>query len=80
MYNNTLATIIPWTFWFSTGYVSHITPYADQYLEAASVLTFIGLLGPVGVAYWLISRDSELWTDVLRRFFNILNPSSSSKK
>ena len=66
----TLATIIPWTLWFAAGYVSHITPYTSQYLTIASVLGFIGLLGPVGVASWLIAKDSDLRTDVLGRFFN----------
>jgi len=65
-----LATIIPWAFWFAAGYVSHIEPYADHYLAIASVLAFIGLLGPMGVAYRLISNDPDLRVDVLGRFFN----------
>ena len=65
-----LATIIPWTLWFAAGYVSHITPYTSQYSTVASVLGFIGLLGPVGVASWLIAKDSDLRADVLSRFFN----------
>jgi membrane protease YdiL (CAAX protease family) len=65
-----LATIIPWAFWFVAGFISHITPYSNQYLEIASVTAFIGLLGPVGVSYWLISKDPELRVDVYRRFFN----------
>ncbi len=64
-----LATIIPWAFWFTAGYVSHITPFADKYLMIASALGFVGLLGPMGVAYWLISKDPELRTDVSRRLF-----------
>jgi len=65
-----LATIIPWAFWFSAGYISHITPYANQYLQIASIVAFIGLLGPVGVSYWLIRNRSELRSDVYGRFFN----------
>lgn len=65
-----LSTIIPWTFWFAAGYISHITPYEDQYLKIASILGFIGLLGPIAVAYWLISKDADVRSDVLRRFFN----------
>jgi len=65
-----LATIIPWAFWFAAGYVSYITPYADRYLEIASVVAFIGLLGPMSISYWLMGRDPELRTDVYRRLFN----------
>ena len=65
-----LATIIPWAFWFVAGFISHITPYSNQYLEIASVTAFIGLLGPLGVSYWLIRNDTELRVDVYRRFFN----------
>jgi hypothetical protein len=65
-----LATIIPWVFWFVAGFISHITPYSDQYLRIASVVAFIGLLGPVGVSYWLIRKNPELRADVFRRFFS----------
>ena len=65
-----LATIIPWAFWFAAGFISHITPFANQYLKIASVVAFIGLLGPAGVSYWLIRRDPGLRADVYSRFFN----------
>jgi len=65
-----MATIIPWALWFAAGFISHITPYANQYLKIASVVAFIGLLGPAGVSYWLIRRDPGLRADVQRRFFN----------
>lgn len=66
-----LATIIPWIFWFAAGYVSHITPYDDKYLNIASVLGFVGLLAPLGVAYWLIVDDPTLRADVSARLFNL---------
>ena len=65
-----LATIIPWAFWFAAGFISHITPHSNQYLEIASVIAFIGLLGPVAVSYWLIRKDPELLVDVYSRLFN----------
>jgi membrane protease YdiL (CAAX protease family) len=66
-----LATLIPWLFWFVAGTISHITPYSDHYLDMASVAAFIGLLGPIGVSYWLIRNDAELRLDVYRRLFNL---------
>jgi len=66
----TLATIIPWTLWFIAGYISHMTPYTNQSLVIASVLGLIGLLGPMGIAFWLISKDPDLRADVSRRVFN----------
>ena len=66
-----LATMIPWAFWFAAGYISYMTPYSNQYLEIASVTAFIGLLGPVGVSYWLIRKDPELRADVYKRLFNL---------
>lgn len=65
-----LSTLIPWLFWFCAGYISHLQPYQDKYLNIASVLSFIGLLAPVVVAAVLISKEPELRKDVSRRFFN----------
>ena len=62
-----LATLIPWAFWFTAGYVSHID---DSYMYFASVLGFIGLLSPVMIAFWFISKNAELKKDVFNRFFN----------
>ncbi len=71
-YKNTLlfyslATIIPWAFWFTAGYISHID---DSHMGLASIFGFIGLLSPLIVASWLISRNPELKKDVFSRFFN----------
>lgn len=65
-----LATIIPWSFWFSAGYISHITPARNIYMEMASMLGFIGLLSPLLVAYWLISKNKELKNDFKNRVYN----------
>ena len=66
-----LATIIPWAFWFAAGFISHITPHSTQLLEMASVCAFIGLLGPVTVSYCLIRKDPQLRSDVCGRLFNL---------
>jgi membrane protease YdiL (CAAX protease family) len=65
-----LATIIPWIFWFTAGYISHITPTKNLYMELASILGFIGLLSPMIVAFWIMSKDSDLRKDLFKRFFN----------
>ncbi len=65
-----LATIIPWSFWFVAGHISHMTPHTNQYLAIASIVAFIGLLGPIAVSLWLIRSDKALWEDIRGRFFN----------
>ncbi|MCD4834424.1 MAG: CPBP family intramembrane metalloprotease [Bacteroidales bacterium] len=65
-----LATIIPWMFWFSAGYVSHITSSKDMYMNLASILGFIGLIGPMIISYWLINKEPNLQKDFFNRFFN----------
>lgn len=66
----TLSTLLPWAFWFAAGYISHIEPYRDAWLRAASVVAFVGLLCPMAVAYALIRRDAALRADVFGRLFN----------
>lgn len=65
-----LSTLIPWVFWFAAGYISHLSPFQDKYLDIASILSFIGLLAPVVVSFILISKEPNLLKDVKRRFFN----------
>ena len=65
-----LATLIPWSFWMVAGYISHLTPHTDENLRVASVVAFVGLLGPPLFAYGFIRRDDVLWKDVMSRFFN----------
>ncbi len=65
-----LATVVPWIFWFSAGFVSHISPYQDKYLDIASILTFAGLLSPVIICYILVLKNPALKKDIIGRFFN----------
>jgi hypothetical protein len=65
-----LSTIIPWAFWFTAGYVSHLAPYNNQNLRYAIILAFIGLLAPLAVSYWLVLKDPDLRADTLGRIFN----------
>jgi hypothetical protein len=66
-----LATLIPWVFWFSAGYISHLTPEKSFYTELVSLLGFIGLLSPVVIAYWLMAREPNLKKDFLNRLFSV---------
>ena len=66
----TLATLIPWLFWFTAGYISHQTPALNTNTDLASVLAFIGLLAPMLLAFWLIYKSPLLWRDLLGRLAN----------
>lgn len=66
-----LATGLPWAFWFAAGYISHLTPLDESNLKVASAVAFIGLLCPVVVAYWLIRQDEALRADVAGRVLNL---------
>ena len=68
-----LSTILPWTCWFTAGYFSHITPGSSTLILATGVLSFLGLISPNIVAFFLILPDSELRQDMLGRFFNFKN-------
>ncbi len=66
----TLATILPWSFWFASAYISHITPSSIFYTNIASILGFIGLLTPMLVAFWLMQKDKNLRRDLWSKFGN----------
>ena len=65
-----LATSVPWVLWFVAGFISHIEPYSEQNLKIASAVAFVGLLGPLGISYFLIRKSPALLDDVYKRFFN----------
>ena len=65
-----LSTAIPWAFWFTAAYVSHITPSNNFCITLASILGIMGLISPMLVAVSLIFPDKELRYDFLNRFFN----------
>lgn len=66
-----LATLIPWAFWFTAGYVSWLTPYQEKYLQIASIFALAGLLTPLAIVYFLTARNKDLRKDILARFFNL---------
>jgi len=64
-----LATAIPWTLWVLAGHVSHIEPSTPPLVLVESALGFLGLLGPVIVAFALIAADPVLKSDLIERLF-----------
>ena len=66
-----LSTAIPWAFWLTAAYLSHLTPANRIHLVAASILGLAGLLAPTLVAFGLIWRDVELRRDISGRLFNV---------
>ncbi len=66
----TLATFIPWAYWFAAAYISHLTPQKEIYVTMASILGFAGLLSPAVIAFRLMKKDKILEKDVFSRFFN----------
>ncbi len=66
----TLSTLTPWSFWFAAGYISQITPYQDKFLQIASLLSFIGLLTPLGIVFGLTAKHKNIRRDITTRLFN----------
>lgn len=65
-----LATVIPWIFWFLAAYISHLSTENSTYAMYSSILGFIGLSSPMIIALGLISKDPNLSKDVLGRVTN----------
>ncbi len=71
-----LSTILPWTFWFTAGYISHLPSNAERNMNIAIMLALVGLVSPMIVAFLLLNRNPDLRRDFYRRFFNFrdINP------
>ncbi len=71
-----LSTILPWTFWFTAGYISHQPGNAGLNMNIAIMLALIGLVSPMIIAFLLMNRNPELRKDLCRRFLNFkgINP------
>jgi uncharacterized protein len=71
-----LSTILPWTFWFSAGYISHLPSNEELNMNIALILALVGLVSPMIVAFLLMNHNPGLRKDFLNRFFNLksINP------
>ena len=66
-----LSTIIPWGFWLTAAYVSHHFTSESKAADIATVLGLAGLVSPMIIAFWLISRNHDIRKDTFGRFLNI---------
>ena len=71
-----LSTILPWTFWFTAGYISHLPSNEEQNMNIAIMLALVGLASPMIIAFLLLNRNPDLRKDFYHRFFNFksINP------
>lgn len=65
-----LSTIIPWAFWFTAAYISHITPEKEIHVIVRSVLAIMGLLSPMIIAFIIMLSDPDLKKDLWSRIFS----------
>lgn len=65
-----LSILIPWILWFVAAYLSHIEPSSQLYVITGSILGIIGLASPTAVAFVMMLSDSDLKSDLLKRFLN----------
>ena len=66
----TLSLLIPWSLWFLSGYISHLTPYTKYMDWLVGILSFAGLLAPLFIALAFIMPRHQLREDLLDRIFN----------
>lgn len=81
----TLATAIPWLFWFAAAFLSHLEPGAalfsavDDWLKIFGLprglvivaLMLTGLIGPTIIAFGMMAMDADLRNDLFHRVFLI---------
>lgn len=65
-----LSTIIPWTFWFIAGYISHVETENSPLQMCANIIAFLGLLAPLIIVLFLAKDNKKLANDLRRRIFN----------
>lgn len=66
-----LSTAIPWAFWFTAAYLSHVTPTNPTLAMAVGILGVVGLLAPTFIAFWMIWPHTDLRADVMRRMIRV---------
>lgn len=68
-----LSTLLPWSFWFAAGYITHLPANVERSMNIAISLALIGLVSPMVVAFLLMNQNRDLKKDFYSRFFNFRN-------
>jgi len=63
------SLLLPWAMWFAAAYISHLPDQTFLMKNAQQFLGIIGLVSPVLIAIYLISKDRKLLLDVKMRFW-----------
>ncbi len=66
-----LSLIIPWIFWFSAAYLSHLPHPGHVLMFWQGALSILGLAAPVFIAGYLFLSNHELLDDLKARFFKL---------
>lgn len=63
----TLATVIPWAFWFYAAYLSQLEEQSTAVQVWTAILGVCGLVAPIFVVLLLVRRRADLRSDILQR-------------
>ena len=66
-----LCTIIPWSFWFTAAYLSHLPANDGSAAIWSGVLGVIGLASPTVIAFLMMYLNPKLRDDLLDRLFTL---------
>ena len=61
------ATVLPWAFWFTAAYLSHLPEQNRAVLVATLVLSLAGLFSPLAVVIAFVRHRPELRADIVSR-------------
>jgi len=64
-----LCTLIPWGFWFTAAYLSHIPSDSSFYANLGGILGVVGLISPAVIAFLMMYLNPKLKNDFWRRLF-----------
>lgn len=66
-----LSTVIPWAFWLTCAWISHLDDPPLRMKQLGALLALLGILAPTVVAACLILGERELRRDCGRRLVNL---------
>lgn len=66
-----MSLIIPWIFWFSAAYLSHLPSPGHVLVFWQGAFSILGLITPVFIAGYLFLNNHEILDDLKTRFFKL---------